>query len=48
MRAQEARARRVRYLTVDASPVSRPILVKFGFELLAYTYPCKWKLKSED
>ena len=45
VRAQEARARQVRYLTVDASPMSRPILEKFGFEMIAYSYPCKWKLK---
>jgi hypothetical protein len=48
VRAQEAKARQVRYLTVDASPVSRPILEKFGFEMIAYSYPCKWKLKSQN
>jgi hypothetical protein len=47
VRAQEAKARQVRYLTVDASPMSRPILEKFGFEKMAYTYPCKWKFKSQ-
>ena len=46
VRAQEAKARRVRYLTVDASDMSRSILEKFGFEMIAYSYPCKWKLKS--
>jgi hypothetical protein len=46
VRAQEAKARQVRYLTVDASPMSRPILEKFGFEMIAYSYPCKWKRKS--
>lgn len=46
VRAQEARARQVRYLTVDASPMSRPILEKFGFDMIAYSYPCKWKRKS--
>lgn len=46
VRAQEAKARRVKYLTVDASPMSRPILEKFGFQLIAYSYPCKWKRKS--
>lgn len=45
-RAQEAQARQVKYLTVDASDMSRPILEKFGFEMIAYSYPCKWKLKS--
>ena len=46
VRAQEASDRQVRYLTVDASPMSRPILEKFGFERIAYSYPCKWKHKS--
>jgi hypothetical protein len=46
VRAQEARARGMRYLTVDPSPMSRPILEKFGFRLLAYWYGCKWKSKS--
>ena len=45
VRAQEAKARQVRYLTVDASPMSRPILEKFRFEKIAYSYPCKWKRK---
>jgi hypothetical protein len=43
VRAQEAQARQVRFLTVDASPMSRPILEKFGFEVIALSYPCKWK-----
>jgi hypothetical protein len=47
VRAQEAKARQVRYLTVDASAMSRPILEKCGFEMMAYSYPCKWKLKSQ-
>ncbi len=47
VRAQEARARQVRYLVVDASPMSRPILEKFGFEMIAYSYPCQWKLKPQ-
>lgn len=47
VRAQEAKARQVSYLTVDASPMSRPILEKYGFELIAYSYPCKWQLKSQ-
>jgi GNAT superfamily N-acetyltransferase len=48
VRVQEARARRVKYLSVDASPMSRPILEKFGFEMIAYTYACKWKVKSQE
>ncbi len=41
-RVQEAIKRQVNYLTVDASPMSRPILEKFGFEKIATCYPCKW------
>ena len=47
VRAQEARDRGVRYLTVDASPMSRPILEKFGFQMIASTYPCKWVIESQ-
>ena len=45
VRTQEARGRGVRYLTVDASPMSRPILEKFGFQLMCNSYPCKWHLR---
>ena len=47
VRAQEAKARQLRYLTVDASPMSRPILEKFGFERIAYSYPCKWEVRRQ-
>lgn len=43
VRAQEARQRGVRFLTVDASPMSRPILAKYGFQLISFAYACKWK-----
>ena len=43
IRAQEAKVRGVRFLTVDASEMSRPILEKFGFTVIAYSYPCKWE-----
>jgi len=46
LRAQEAKTRGVKYLTVDASPMSRPILEKFGFEWIAHSHPCKWELPS--
>jgi hypothetical protein len=36
VRAREARARRVRFLTIDASPMSRPIVEGYGFQLIAY------------
>jgi len=42
-RAQEAIQRGYRFLMVDASPMSRPILLKRGFKLLTYTTPCTWK-----
>ncbi|MFN8458995.1 MAG: GNAT family N-acetyltransferase [Anaerolineae bacterium] len=41
-RAQEAISRGVRFLTVDASPMSRPILEKLGFQWVSTMYPCKW------
>jgi GNAT superfamily N-acetyltransferase len=43
-RAREARERGARYLTVDASTMSRPILEKFGFEVIAVAHACKWKI----
>jgi len=43
VRAQEARSRGRRFLTVDASPMSRPILEKLGFQLVSYSYPCHWR-----
>lgn len=48
VRAQEAKGRQVRYLTVDASPMSRPILEKSGFEVIAYSYACKWKRRAQE
>lgn len=42
-RAQEAHTRGVRFLTVDASPMSRPILEKLGFRVLLYSQPFIWK-----
>jgi GNAT superfamily N-acetyltransferase len=47
VRVQEAISRKVSYLTVDASPMSRPILEKFGFEKIADSFPCSWKCRSE-
>ncbi len=45
VRAQEAIQRGYRFLTVDASDMSRPILQKRGFQLLTYTTPFTWKSK---
>src|SRR5258707_10581593 len=41
-RAQLAAARGYRYLQVDASPESRPILGRLGFARLALTTPYTW------
>ena len=43
VRAQEALARGVRFLTVDASPMSRPILERLGFQFLTMTQPYVWQ-----
>jgi len=43
-RAQEAIQRGYRFLTVDASDMSRPILEKRGFQLLTTTTPYTWKV----
>jgi GNAT superfamily N-acetyltransferase len=48
LRAQEAIRRGASFLTVDASPMSQPILENLGFQFLAYTYPCKWKVKGQS
>ena len=45
VRAREARQRGYRFLTVDASPMSRPILEKHGFQFLGYSTPCVWNSK---
>jgi GNAT superfamily N-acetyltransferase len=42
IRAQEAWHRGFRFLTIDASPMSRPIVEKHGFQFLTYAYACKW------
>lgn len=42
-RAREARERGYRFLQVDASPNSQPILAKHGFRFLGYSTPFEWK-----
>jgi GNAT superfamily N-acetyltransferase len=32
----------IRYLRVDALPTSRPILEKYGFKVVASTWPAEW------
>ncbi|MBU0926531.1 MAG: GNAT family N-acetyltransferase [Spirochaetes bacterium] len=39
-RAKEALARGYRFLTIDASPMSRPIVARRGFRLLSVSNPC--------
>jgi GNAT superfamily N-acetyltransferase len=43
VRAQEAMRRGARYLTVDASPMSRPILARHGFVHIATAHACHWR-----
>ena len=45
-RLQEARQRGVRFLTIDASPMSRPIVEKYGFQFLTITQPFMWQIKA--
>lgn len=47
-RAREAKLRGYRFLTVDASPMSRPILEKHGFQFLGFSTPCKWTPKAPE
>jgi len=43
VRAREARERGFRFLQVDASPDSQPILSKHGFRCLGYSTPYEWE-----
>lgn len=45
-RAREARERGYKFLTVDASPDSRPILEKHGFRCLGFSTPYEWVFKA--
>jgi predicted acetyltransferase len=47
VRLQEALRRGARYLTVDASPMSAPILRRLGFQQITTTHPCKWQVKPQ-
>jgi GNAT superfamily N-acetyltransferase len=50
VRAQEAAQRGVRFLTVDASPMSRPILEKQGFQVISWAndYNCVLQPEAES
>lgn len=41
-RVREARARGVRYLTIDAGAMSRPIVARLGFERMTTAVSCEW------
>ena len=43
VRLQEAAERVFRFATVDAQPLSRPILEKRGFRLLTRAHACHWR-----
>jgi GNAT superfamily N-acetyltransferase len=43
VRAQEAQHRGARFLTVDASPMSQPILEKLGFRCISYAHEYRWR-----
>ena len=44
LRIQEARQRGFRFLDAEASPMSRPILEKVGFQLLTEAHPCELRV----
>lgn len=46
MRVQEARRRGIRFVDADASPMSRPILEKLGFQCLTESCSCEWHVKQ--
>lgn len=45
-RALEAKNRGVKYLTIDASEMSRKIVEKYGFEFITYTHPYDYRTSS--
>lgn len=44
VRTQEALRRGYRFLTIDASPMSRPIVARLGFRLLTFAHACNWRV----
>jgi hypothetical protein len=45
VRVQEAIRRGYRFLAIDASPMSRPIVASHGFRFLTYAHACVWNGK---
>lgn len=43
IRVQEAIRREYRFVTIDAGPMSQPIVARHGFRLLTYARACEWK-----
>ncbi|MCP4426948.1 MAG: N-acetyltransferase, partial [Chloroflexi bacterium] len=41
-RVQAAIQRGYRFLTIDASPMNKPIAASRGFQLLTYAHACTW------
>lgn len=46
-RVQEAIDRGYRFLTIDTSPMSRPIVASHSFRLLTYAQACEWPADSD-
>lgn len=47
-RMREARSRGYRFLMVDASPMSRPILERRGFDFYGFSTACVWKPEKKE
>lgn len=47
-RVQEALRRGAAYLTIDASPMSAPIVQRFGFIYLATAWACTWRAAPDS
>ena len=47
-RVQEAKRRGIRFVDADASPMSRTILEKLGFQWLTDSCSCEWHVKQES
>ena len=46
VRAQEARRSGARFLTVDARPMSRPILERLGFQVMTFANALHWRPRT--
>ena len=47
VRVQEAKMRGCRFLSIDASPMSKPIVAKHGFQHLSTSRPMEWSPPEE-